>query len=59
MRENVIAANQLTNIFGLNRSHITPFELHYCNMNMGGIKEKHPNSHGKAIATDNPQTRYN
>lgn len=32
-RENKEAAKQLTYCFGLNRSHPTPFVLHFCNMN--------------------------
>lgn len=32
-RENKETAKQLTYCFGLNRSHQTPFVLHYCNMN--------------------------
>lgn len=33
-RENAEAAKQLTYCFGLNRSHRTPFVLHFCNMNL-------------------------
>lgn len=32
-RENKETAKQLTYCFGLNRSHATPFVLHFCNMN--------------------------
>lgn len=35
-RENKEAAKQLTYCFGLNRSHQTPFVLHFCNMNSEG-----------------------
>lgn len=35
-RENKETAKQLTYCFGLNRSHHTPFVLHYCNMNYQG-----------------------
>lgn len=35
-RENKEAAKQLTYCFGLNRSHQTPFVLHFCNMNLDG-----------------------
>lgn len=37
VRENWEAARQLTRCFGLNRSHRTPFLLHYCNMNMESL----------------------
>lgn len=33
-RENHETAKQLTYCYGLNRSHQTPFVLHYCNMNL-------------------------
>lgn len=35
-RENCETAKQLTRCFGLNRSHRTPFVLHFCNMNLKG-----------------------
>lgn len=35
-RENFEASKQLTRCFGSNRSHISPFVLHFANMNMDG-----------------------
>lgn len=37
VRENTEAVKQLTMCYGLNRSHRTPFVLHFCNMDMQGL----------------------
>lgn len=40
-RENLEAAKQLTLIFGINRSHLQPFDLQFCGMNPNSLLWKH------------------